>query len=354
MYPCIPQATIVPDKNTGEPIKGYIAMPFFGQMDLLSYIKAHKNRISLRDNYGIIVNMAEVIKRCHDFRIVHSDIKPRNLMIDNKNNVWLVDFGLSLWIPKDSNSTLPRNGTPEYAAPEILLSDAKPSACERDIFSFGMIILKLHGFDISKRVNIRNGKIELVKHEYTDEDLLHFKNILTKNTANKLIPLVKMMLSKNPKERPNALSFSKEYKLCEPNELDLLKLRIWNILVMLKTLLDDFKADNNSSDSLQYKMRTKLYKAIDKIHKKCDKKYKQEILSKKAAKIHNSMVEQLTAPIMMEIKIITPPKYYYNRPETTTFADYMQPFIAENDFDKVLPVNNDKTSGNKSSKSFSR
>ncbi|KAI5056116.1 hypothetical protein GOP47_0029637 [Adiantum capillus-veneris] len=92
-----------------------------------------------------LVFLHEQCRNC----IVHLDIKPQNILLDEKFVPKLSDFGLSRLINEDQDSAVSRmRGTPGYMAPECLvLTDATEKS---DVYSFGMVLLEL----VSGRKNV--------------------------------------------------------------------------------------------------------------------------------------------------------------------------------------------------------
>lgn len=72
--------------------------------------------------------------------IVHSDVKPQNVMVCSKARIYLIDYSQSL-TDKGDEHTL--SGSPAYMAPEILLGDGDAYDPKRDIYACGVMILEL-------------------------------------------------------------------------------------------------------------------------------------------------------------------------------------------------------------------
>ncbi|KAK2646043.1 hypothetical protein Ddye_021238 [Dipteronia dyeriana] len=121
-------------------------------------------------------------------RILHLDVKPENILLDENYRAIVADFGLSKLMNKDESRVVTNiRGTRGYLAPEWLLERGVSEKC--DIYSFGMVLLEIiggrrnmclieHGNDKSKRkwqyfpkiVNekLREGKLmEIVDHRLT-------------------------------------------------------------------------------------------------------------------------------------------------------------------------------------------
>ena len=100
------------------------------------------------DACWITERLLEALYYCHYNGIVHSDVKPQNVFIEEKkHDIKLIDFGLSVYKPK--SGTKPKGLTPAYAAPELV--DSNPPIPETDMYGVGMVMLRALGGDILKK-----------------------------------------------------------------------------------------------------------------------------------------------------------------------------------------------------------
>ncbi|KAJ8774148.1 hypothetical protein K2173_009579 [Erythroxylum novogranatense] len=97
--------------------------------------------------YNIISGVASALNYLHneqDFRVVHGDVKPGNIMLDSNFTPYLGDFGLARLLSDDSNSSpdeLGIRGTCGYIAPENFHTGR--SSCKSDVYGFGVVVLEL-------------------------------------------------------------------------------------------------------------------------------------------------------------------------------------------------------------------
>ena len=97
--------------------------------------------------------MAYLHEECRQ-KIAHLDIKPGNILLDDKFNAKISDFGLAKLIDRDQSHVMTKiRGTRGYLAPEWLSSTITEKA---DIYSFGVVVLEI----VSGRKNLENNQPE--------------------------------------------------------------------------------------------------------------------------------------------------------------------------------------------------
>lgn len=86
------------------------------------------------------IQLAEGLSAAHGVGLVHMDVKPDNILFDDKQNAKLIDFGAAVGKMKDSDSD-EFHGTPYYVAPEIVRG--KTPDYRADIYSLGATLFHL-------------------------------------------------------------------------------------------------------------------------------------------------------------------------------------------------------------------
>ena len=135
----------------------------------------------------------------HRREIYHGDIKPDNLLFDEKSNLYLADIGIAKRVEEeDSNQVITKPlGTYQYSAPEIIIKGAKKELLSKaDVWSVGVIILELCKFDF----HLFNSPLASNERQIKLND--HFKS-LQGRYKDSLIFLIKRSLSLNPQDRPD-------------------------------------------------------------------------------------------------------------------------------------------------------
>lgn len=85
------------------------------------------------------------IKCCHELGIIHRDIKLDNVMVDEKEQIRIIDFGNSTENVKDCHTI--QVGHRYYKAPELLFG-CKQYDTKMDIWSIGCVFAELVGHEV--------------------------------------------------------------------------------------------------------------------------------------------------------------------------------------------------------------
>lgn len=98
----------------------------------------------------IALGIAKGIEYLHqgcDQRILHFDIKPHNILLDEELTPKISDFGLAKLCAKDQSavSMTAARGTMGYIAPEVFSRNFGNVSYKSDVYSFGMLLLEMVG-----------------------------------------------------------------------------------------------------------------------------------------------------------------------------------------------------------------
>jgi len=120
-----------------NPTTIFLIMEYATGGELYDYIVL-KKRCSEFEACKFFHQIANGVEYIHKVGVVHRDLKPENLLLDHKNNIKIVDFGLSNIYSNGLNFRTPC-GSPCYAAPEMIEGKIY-NGVSADIWSIGIIL----------------------------------------------------------------------------------------------------------------------------------------------------------------------------------------------------------------------
>ena len=119
----------------------FMVLDFIEGVDLQSRLE--DNLFPIPEALEIVHHVADAIGHAHDQGIIHCDLKPANVLLDQNGNVLVTDFGFAFLIA-GGTTTLGNSlgGTAGYIAPEIISGQSVP-APTTDIYSLGVLLWTL-------------------------------------------------------------------------------------------------------------------------------------------------------------------------------------------------------------------
>ncbi|XP_067451338.1 serine/threonine-protein kinase Nek3 isoform X1 [Thunnus thynnus] len=171
-----------------------IVMEYCGGGDLLQRIRQQKTeQFCVDDILRWFSQMCAGAKHIHDKRVLHRDLKSKNIFLTDNGTIKLGDFGSACILNSSKAYAHTYVGTPYYVAPEIW--DNKPYNNKSDVWSLGCVLYELctlrHPFQASSWKSLI---LKVCRGAYPP---------LPNHLPYELQYLVKQMFKTNPKDRPS-------------------------------------------------------------------------------------------------------------------------------------------------------
>ena len=162
----------------------YYSMPYYSGGSLQEYVDAH-GTLSESEAMKVIKQIAKALKYMHEeHHICHFDVKPANIMLDDKGNAILIDFGISKNYDAQGHETsmTPIGLSEGYAPIEQYQQNVEEFSPVSDVYALGATLyFLLHGKRPVSAVHRASGTALLMSKNLSPE----IKNVI--NASMKLI-----------------------------------------------------------------------------------------------------------------------------------------------------------------------
>jgi serine/threonine protein kinase len=119
----------------------YITMEYVAGEDLKRFIR-RAGTLSPGKAIHVAKQVGEGLAEAHRLGVVHRDLKPQNIMIDQDGNAKIMDFGIARFIDAEGmTGSGVMIGTPEYMSPEQ--AELKDVDKRADIYSLGVVLYEM-------------------------------------------------------------------------------------------------------------------------------------------------------------------------------------------------------------------
>lgn len=154
--------------------------------------------LDLPKRLDMIRQLASAIAKMHESSIVHGDLTPDNILVDEYNgDVKLIEFGISSLLKYEARKTCENPGlNPSYMSPETLSGSLDRPDIQSDVFSLGSVIyeilaghppfLHLEGHEESAIAEAKPRKPALESSPQTDTLLLVLGAMLQKDPSMRI------------------------------------------------------------------------------------------------------------------------------------------------------------------------
>jgi PAS domain S-box-containing protein len=160
----------------------------------------------------IAIGLAAALAQVHRNRLLHKDIKPANVLVNDAGKVWLTGFGIASQVPRERQAPVPPEiiaGTLAYMAPEQTGRMNRSIDARSDLYSFGVTLYEIFTGALPFAANDALGWVHC-----------HIARQPTPPGNRAAVPdplsaIVMKLLAKNPEERyQTASGLEADLRLC--------------------------------------------------------------------------------------------------------------------------------------------
>jgi tetratricopeptide (TPR) repeat protein len=133
--------------DEGEGAQPYFVMELVKGEPLIRY--ADSRKLGTRQRMELFVKICDAVQYAHHHGVIHRDLKPDNIFVDDLGEPKILDFGVARATDADIRATTLRTdvgqliGTVPYMSPEQVTGDPTELDTRSDVYSLGVVLYEL-------------------------------------------------------------------------------------------------------------------------------------------------------------------------------------------------------------------
>jgi serine/threonine protein kinase len=215
--------------------------------------------IPWRDAVRLLIPIARALEYIHEHNIINRDVKPSNILMTEKSQPMLTDFGLAKIFENKNTTSLTASGaglgTPDYMAPEQWTGDATALS---DMYSLGVVLYEM----ITAYRPYMSDTPAGILLKQINEPLPLPKQYIPDLPHNVESVLLKVLARKPVDRYPDMRSFANELQdLLDGREVNATTIKIKKLREQMTGVVEPFQIEKNQSvhDHVQQKRNTPSY-----------------------------------------------------------------------------------------------
>ncbi|NDC55074.1 MAG: serine/threonine protein kinase, partial [Planctomycetia bacterium] len=149
-HPDIAQIHLAGAHRAGEAAVPFLVMELVAEAQPIT-LHVRRRGLDVRERVGLFARVCDAVAHAHRAGVIHRDLKPPNILVDDRGEPKVIDFGVARSTTADGGGAGPRTlagqlvGTLLYMSPEQRAGRVDETDARSDVYALGVVLHELLG-----------------------------------------------------------------------------------------------------------------------------------------------------------------------------------------------------------------